>query len=134
MSEGPYHVIDPSAVEITPDRPDMDPRPDPIAETFSLSDVANFEILGMRYNVARPGEQIPLTYHYHEVQEEAFYVLSGAMHVETPEERFVVEPGELFAVEAGNAHRAHVPADAGEPTVVLSFGAPSDDTGIVYEG
>jgi uncharacterized cupin superfamily protein len=133
VSDEPYHVIDPRTVEEQPERPDMDPKPDPIAATFSLSDVANFEILGMRYNVAEPGEQIPLVYHYHEDQEEAFYVLSGTMHVETPAGEYVVEAGEMFAVEADNPHRAYVPADASEPAAVLSFGAPSDDTGVPYE-
>jgi uncharacterized cupin superfamily protein len=133
MSEEPYHVIQPRDVEVTPDRPDMDARPDPIADTFSMSAVANFELLGIRYNVARPGEQIPLVYHYHEEQEEAFSVLSGTMHVETPVREYRVAAGELFAVEAGNPHRAFVPADANESVEVLSFGAPSDDTGISFE-
>lgn len=111
----------------------MEPRPDPIADTFSLSDVANFEHVGMRYNVAEPGEQVPLVYHYHEQQEEAFYVLSGTMHVETPEREYRVSAGEIFAVEAGNPHRIYVPSEAEEAVEVLSFGAPSDDIGIPYE-
>jgi uncharacterized cupin superfamily protein len=133
MADSPYHVVDPDAVETTPDRPDMEPRPDPIAETYSVSDEVAFDTLGMRYTVVEPGEQIPLTYHYHEVQEEAFHVLSGTLHVETPEGEYVVDAGQLFAVESGNPHRAHVPAGVDESAVVLSVGAPSDDTGQVYE-
>lgn len=133
MGDESYHVIDPDEVTIQPDRPDIEPAPDPIADTFSLSDAANFEILGIRNNEVAPGEQIPLAYHYHETQEEAFLVRSGTVRVQTPEREYVVESDELFLVEGGHPHRMFVPADAGEPATVLSFGAPSDDTGQVYD-
>ena len=133
MTDNRYHLANPDEIETTPARPDIEPKPDPIADTFSVSDAANFEILGIRNNVAEPGEQIPLAYHYHEKQEEAFLVRSGTLHVETPDREYVVESGEMFLVEGGNPHRAFVPADADEPAVVLSFGAPSDDPGQVYE-
>ncbi|WP_254533281.1 cupin domain-containing protein [Natrinema gelatinilyticum] len=133
MDDVPYHVIDPDEVTVQPDRPDIEPAPDPIADTYSLSDAANFEIVGIRNNEVDIGEQIPLAYHYHETQEEAFLVRSGTVHVETPEREYVVEAGEMFLVEGGHPHRMFVPADAGEPATVLSFGAPSVDTGQVYD-
>ncbi len=73
---------------------------------------------------AEPGEQLPLAYHYHDEQEEAFYVLSGTLHVETPERTFVVPAGDLFAVEPGNPQRAYNPEDADEAVEVLAIGAP----------
>lgn len=133
MVDNGYHLIHPDDVETTPDRPDIEAKPDPIADTFSVSAAANFEILGIRNNIAEPGEQIPLAYHYHETQEEVFLVRSGTLHIETPNRTYIVEPGEMFLVEGGNPHRAFVPDDADEPAVVLTFGAPSDDTGQVYE-
>ncbi|RQG99425.1 cupin domain-containing protein [Natrarchaeobius oligotrophus] len=133
MSNESYHLVTVDDVETEPDRPDIDPEPDPIADSFSISAETGLEILGLRTYAAEPGEQLPLAYHYHETQEEAFYVLDGTLHVETPEKEYVVRPGQLFAAEGGSPHRAHVPEGAGEPVRVLAIGAPSDDTGRVYD-
>jgi len=76
---------------------------------------------------AEPGEQIPLAYHYHDQQEEAFYVLSGTMHVETPDGTYQVETGSLFTATPGSPHRAYNPADAEAAIEVLAVGAPGVD-------
>jgi quercetin dioxygenase-like cupin family protein len=92
-----------------------------------------FEHLGVRTYVAEPGEQLPSVYHYNENQEEAFYVLSGTLNVETPEEIYEVDAGTFFLVDAGHPHRAFNPEDAAEAVHVLAMGAPTDDRGIPYE-
>lgn len=120
-----YHVIDPGDIEPTPDRPCVQRR---------ISDVADFSTVAVHVYEAEPGEQIPLAYHYHDEQEEAFYVVSGTLHVETPEADFTVEAGEVFAVEPGNAHRAHNPDSADERVEVLAVGAPTGiDDAHAYE-
>ena len=120
-----YHVIDPDEVEPTPDRPCVQRR---------VSDVADFSTVAVHVYEAEPGEMVPLAYHYHDEQEEAFYVLEGTLHVETPDRDFVVEAGEVFAVEPGNAHRAHNPDEADETVSVLAVGAPTGiDDGHAYE-
>ncbi|MFP8958797.1 cupin domain-containing protein [Natrialbaceae archaeon A-CW3] len=110
-----YHVIDPSALE-------------PIGwagrELRSISDAAGFEKLGVNHFLADPGEQLPLEYHQHETQEEAFFVSRGTIHVETPDEVFVVDEGEFFAVAPENPHRAFVPDSASESAAVVAIGAP----------
>ena len=60
----------------------------------------------------------------HETQEEAFYVLSGTLAVETPDGTYEVESGGLFAVDPGSPQRAHNPETAEEAVEVLAIGAP----------
>ena len=84
------------------------------------------------YDLA-PGEDLATTYHYHEQREELFYVLSGTVHVETPEREFVVETGDVFVAEPESPHRAFVPEDADGSARVLGVGAPKSDPGLPYE-
>lgn len=115
-----YQTVDATGVEPEPDRP---------CELRRLSEAAAVERMAVNRFEAQPGEQLPLAYHYHDQQEEAFYVLSGTLHVETPAREFVLGPDELFAVEPGSPQRAHNPEDAAESVTVLAIGVPpvSDD-------
>jgi len=119
-----YHVIDPSEVE---------PMEGRSATARSITDAAGLENMGARVYEGAPGDQIPLVYHYHDTQEELFYVSEGELHVETPEREYVVGPGELFAVESGNPHRAFNPADADSSVLVVAIGAPAADDGHEYD-
>jgi mannose-6-phosphate isomerase-like protein (cupin superfamily) len=83
---------------------------------------------------AAPGEQLPLAYHYHETQEEAFLVRSGTLHVETPEGEFTVPAGSMFAAEPEAPHRAYNPDDADGTVSVVAVGAPPvDGDAVPYE-
>lgn len=119
-----YHVVDPADVEPTPDRP---------STMYSISDVAELENLGLRYYDVAPGEDMPLALHYHEEQEEAFFVVSGELHVETPDQEYVVEQGQFFTVKPENPHRAFTDADADENATVVAIGAPAVDDAQPYE-
>lgn len=121
-----YHLIDPFDVEPTPDRP---------SKTHWVSKAAGLDHLGLRVYDVAPGEDIPLSgLHYHDEQEEVFYVVEGVLQVETPDREYVVEPGEFFIAEPGSPHRAFNAADADERAVVVAMGAPSIDDGHSYEG
>jgi quercetin dioxygenase-like cupin family protein len=120
-----YRTVDADAVEPAPDRP---------CTLRRLGDAAGLEQLALNRFEAAPGEQIPLAYHYHDEQEEAFYVVSGALHVETPEREYVVEAGDLFAADPGSPHRAFNPASAPQPVTVLAVGAPPVSDTHRYEG
>lgn len=111
-----YHVVDADDVEAAEDRPCTLRR---LTEPVGLSAMAV-----NRYS-ADPGEEIPLAYHYHKQQEEAFYVMSGELHVETPERIYEVGPDELFAAEPESPHRAFCPEDAAEAVELLAIGAPN---------
>ncbi|WP_435126410.1 cupin domain-containing protein [Halobaculum sp. D14] len=118
-----YHHVDVDELEPTPDRP---------SEQRSVSDVAGLEHVAVhRYDVA-PGEAIPLAYHYHDDQEEVFYVVEGELHVDTPEGEYVVGADEAFVVEPASPQYAHVPED-GVATRVVVVGAPSVDDVHPYE-
>ncbi|MWV63512.1 cupin domain-containing protein [Halorubrum sp. JWXQ-INN 858] len=111
-----YRVVDVDSVEPEADRP---------CECRKLSAPADLTAVAVNRFRAEPGEQIPLVYHSHETQEEAFYVLDGTLSVETPERTYEVETGGLFAVDPGSPQRAYNPSDAVSDTVVLAIGAPA---------
>jgi mannose-6-phosphate isomerase-like protein (cupin superfamily) len=113
-----YRVVDTEAVEPAPDRP---------CDQRALSDQAGLTQMAINRFVAEPGEQIPLAYHYHDDQEEAFFVLSGTLYVETPEGTYEVGPNHLFTVEPGSPQRAFNPEDAEEAVDVVAVGAPPSD-------
>ena len=110
-----YRVVDADAVEPEADRP---------CDCRKLSEPAGLEQMAVNRFTAAPGEQLPLAYHYHDEQEEAFYVVSGTMTVETPDGAYEVGEGELFAVDPGSPQRAYNPADASGPVEVVAIGAP----------
>jgi len=119
-----HHQIDPEKLDPTPDYP---------CDRRGISDAAELAVLHAATYELAPGEQLPRTYHYHENREEAFYVLAGVLHVETPDEEYVVESGEVFVAEPGSPHRAFNPADAADPVRVLGVGAPKSDIAHPYE-
>lgn len=119
-----YHVVDPEAITPTPDRP---------CDLRSISGAVGLSNLGLNVYEAAPGEQVPLAYHVHDEQEEAFYVCEGTLHVETPERTYEVAAGECFAAEAESPHRAYNPEDADATVRLLAVGAPAIDDVSEYE-
>jgi quercetin dioxygenase-like cupin family protein len=119
-----YHHIDPEALPETPDYP---------CDRRGISDAAELAVLHAATYEMAPGEQLPRTYHYHEAREELFYVLSGTLHVETPEREFLVPEGDAFVAEPESPHLAYAPDDADGPTTVLGVGAPKTDIAHPYE-
>jgi len=121
-----YHVIDPDDVEPAAGRP---------SEMRYVSEAAGMENAGIRLYDVAPGEDVPLSgLHYHDRQEEAFYVVEGRLRVETPEREYTVEAGQFFVAEPESPHRAfnHPSADAN--AVVVAVGAPAVSDGHAYEG
>ena len=110
-----YSVVDPDELESLDNRP---------CELRRVSASAGLETVAINRFRAEPGEQLPLVYHYHEQQEEAFFVHSGTLHVETPDGEFEVPTGSVFAARPEAPHRAYVPEDATEPVEVIAIGSP----------
>ena len=120
-----YHVVDTDEVDPDPDRP---------CTRRSLSELAGLSEMAINRFEADPGDQLPLAYHYHETQEEAFYVLSGTLHVETPEGDLTVPEGGVFAADPESPHRAYNPGDAEAAVELLAVGAPpADDDAVAYD-
>jgi len=120
-----YHVVDPA---------ELDPEPDRPSEMKYVSEAAGMDNLGLRTYRVEPGEEIPLSgLHYHDEQEEVFYVIEGTLSVETLEDLYSVEAGQFFVAEPGSAHRAHNADDATEDVRVVGMGAPPVSDGHSYE-
>ncbi len=120
-----YRTVSTEAEEPVPDRP---------SELRRLTEAAGLENVAINRYSAEPGEMLPLKYHYHEEQEEAFYVISGTIEVETPEGTFTVGADELFAADAESPHRAYCPEGANATAEVLAIGAPpASGDAVAYE-
>ncbi len=123
-----YHHVSIDDLEQWDDRP---------ADVRSISAAAGLDQpgapFGLRVYEAEPGQQLPLAYHYHDEQTEAFYVLDGELHVETPDGSFAIGTDEAFVVDPGDPHRAYNPSDADGSVRVLAIGAPSVDDAHPYE-
>jgi mannose-6-phosphate isomerase-like protein (cupin superfamily) len=120
------------------DTDDLEPLPDRSSTGLELSDhyastgspvddepERGPENVGLRVYHAAPGEALGTGMHYHEEQEEIFYVVEGTLHVETPEGEIPVGPGQALVVEPKSPQRAFNPDDATEPVHVVAIGAPS---------
>lgn len=120
-----YRTVDLDTVSLSDGRP---------CEMRALGTAAELSNVAINRFRAEPGEQLPLAYHYHEEQEEAFYVLSGTLSVETPEGTYEIEADGLFAVDPESPQRAYNPDDADEDVVVLAIGAPAvDGDAVAYD-
>lgn len=119
-----YHVISVDDLEATPDRP---------CDRHPIGETAGLETVAVNHYDAAPGEQLPLAYHYHDDQEELFYVLSGTLSVETPDGEYTVDANEAFVVEPDSPHRAYNAESADRPVRVLAIGAPPIDDVHPYE-
>ncbi|MES3516770.1 MAG: cupin domain-containing protein [Natronomonas sp.] len=119
-----YRVVNPEAVEPEPDRP---------CECRRLSAPAELETMAINQFRAEPGETLPLKYHYHDTQQEAFYVIEGLLGVETPEESYEVPAGSLFVVDPESPQRTYNPETNDETTTVLAIGAPQAEDVHAYD-
>ena len=120
------------------DTDDLDPLPNRSSTALELSDhyvppgdsvsetaTRGPENVGLRVYHVAPGESLGDGMHYHEDQEEVFYVVEGTLHVETPEEEYRVQSGQALVVEPNSPQRAFNPATAAESVHLLAIGAPS---------
>lgn len=120
-----YHVVDPT---------DLDPEPDRPSDMRYISEAADMANMGLRVYDVAPSEQIPISgLHYHDEQEEVFYVVEGVLQVETPGREYRVETGQFFIAEPESPHRAYVAADAATDAKIVGMGAPPADDAHRYE-
>lgn len=70
----------------------------------------------------------PFVWHHHESEDELFLVVSGSMHMESPDGRINLEPGEFLIVPRGVEHR---PVADEEAEVLLFEPASTLNTGSV---
>jgi mannose-6-phosphate isomerase-like protein (cupin superfamily) len=111
----------------------MTPSGDHPCDRRSVAEAAELAQLAAAVYELAPGEQLATTYHYHDQREEVFYVLAGNLHVETPEETFVVGADEVFVAEPESPLRPYNPDEAEGPVRVFGVGAPTFDVGRPYD-
>lgn len=119
---------------------DLEPIPDRTATGYEISDHYRKDSadpdttvppsrgpteIGLRIYEADPGEALTEGMHYHEEQEETFYVVSGTLVVDTPDQTYTVRGGQAIVIEPESPQLARVPDDATETTHVVAIGAPS---------
>lgn len=119
-----YHALDPADLPASTDHP---------CDRRSLTEAADLATLAAAVYTLEPGEPLAQEYHYHDQREELFYVLSGTLHVETPEGAYEVPAGETFVVEPESPVRPHNPETADDAVRVLGVGAPKFDIGKPYD-
>jgi len=105
--------------------PELEAREDRPARRFDVSSALGIE--GYNLNVAflDPGERLALSgLHYHEDQEEFFYVAAGRCRVELEEGSFDLETDGMVRFDPGTAQFVHNPSD--EPAKVIAIGHPPD--------
>ncbi|MDV7348774.1 cupin domain-containing protein [Halorubrum distributum] len=88
----------------------------PLTDALGLTDVA------INYYELEPGDSFAFAYHSHEVQEEAFYVISGVATFETEEGPVEVGPDEAVRFDRGEFQRGWNRGD--ESVRALAIGAP----------
>ena len=88
----------------------------PLTEALGLTDVA------INYYELEPGDSFAFAYHSHEVQEEAFYVVSGVATFETEDGPVEVGPDEVVRFAPGEFQRGWNRGD--ERVRALALGAP----------
>jgi quercetin dioxygenase-like cupin family protein len=118
-----YHVVDSA---------DIEPREGIPGDHRYIESVVDLGNLSMQVVEAEPGEDFA-PYHYHEVQEEVFFVVSGVLRVETPDGVHDVEAGSFFVAEPEDPLHPHVPEDAPEPTHAVLVNAPQADDFVMYD-
>ena len=88
----------------------------PLTEALGLTDLA------VNYYELEPGDSFAFAYHSHEVQEEAFYVISGTATFETDDGPVEVEKNEIVRFDREEFQRGLNRGD--EPVRALALGAP----------
>ncbi len=86
-----------------------------------------FDIDAYNFNIAdlSPGDRLSQNaYHRHPDQREFFYVVSGRIQVEAPDDTFELGKHEAVCFEEGVAHVLHNPFD--EPARLIAIGDPPE--------
>jgi mannose-6-phosphate isomerase-like protein (cupin superfamily) len=104
---------------------DFETNPDKPGRRWELSPSLGLD--GYNFNVAVIEGGEPLSesgYHYHENQQEFFYVVDGRCQVEVEDGAFRLRADEVVRFDEGVVHLLHNPFEA--PAKLVAVGSPSD--------
>lgn len=104
---------------------ELEPHPEKPGRRWEVSPQLGLD--GYNFNIAvlEPGERLSQNaYHYHENQEEFFYVTRGRCRAEVETGSFDVEEDDVVVFREGTTHLLHNPFD--EPCKLVAIGHPPD--------
>jgi mannose-6-phosphate isomerase-like protein (cupin superfamily) len=104
---------------------ELTPTPEKPAERFEIT--AALGLSGYNFNVAvlDAGERLPQSgLHYHDAQEEFFYVVDGRCRVELADESVDLDRDEMIVIRPGTAQMIHNPF--GEQCKLIAIGYPPE--------
>lgn len=103
--------------------------PNPTSHKKEVDEAVGATEFGFNVYVAEPGEPLPWGYHRHPDHEELFYVIEGALAVETADGELTVEAGAALFVAPDSPNKARAVGES--PARVIAVGAPKDSDGAV---
>lgn len=107
--------------------PDVEQNVEKPGKRWELSPELGIEPFNFNVAVLEPGERLSQNhFHYHENQQELFYVIGGRCRVETRTDGFEMGIDEIVAFAAGEegAHVVYNPFD--EPCKLVAIGWPPE--------
>ena len=110
---------------------DLPDAPNPTRHKKEVDEALGTTEFGFNYYVADPGERLPWGSHRHPDHEELFYVLEGALEVETSDGLLPVTAGEAVFVPSDTTNLARATGE--EPARVIAVGAPKERDGAIIE-
>ena len=104
---------------------DVDPEPGRPSVRWPISPELGLEDYNLNLAVLEPGERLSTNaYHYHEDQEEFFYVLEGTVRVEAEDGSFDLSADEMVVFRPGVRHLLHNRGE--QPAKVIAIGSPPE--------
>lgn len=133
VGEPPAETADPDprivhVDDVEPERIELGPFR---AERRRLSRAAGARLLGYNRSRVEPGER-PWPYHFHHVNEEAFFVLAGEASLRTAEGERAIGPGDVVACPPGRAGAHAFRATGEEPLDLLALSTMKEPDVIEY--
>lgn len=114
MPEYDHHAVD-----------DYETNPDKPGRRWELSPQLGIDDYNFNVAVLERGEPLSQNgYHYHENQQEFFYVIDGRCQVEVEDGAFRLREDEIVHFEEGVVHLLHNPFD--EPAKLVAIGNPPE--------
>lgn len=116
-----------------PDRADAEPFPIDFddGEQINLIERTGMENMRARMWYFEPGDSV--TYHYHEEQEELFYVVEGTGHMLLGDEQELVEVPEGGMVKPATTQPRQLRNESDDLVVWLIIGAPPAVEGMLWD-
>lgn len=113
-SDYDYHAVD-----------DFETKPDKPGRRWELSPQLDIDVYNFNVAVLEHGEALSQNgYHYHENQEEFFYVVDGRCQVEVEDGSFRLRVDEVVRFDEGVVHLLHNPFE--EPVKLIAIGSPPE--------